>query len=393
MGKSSKTRRPYGSGSVRDLGDGRWEVCAYGGRRADGSPRRARRVVHGTSADAERELVRLRVEMGRRPNMGDAMTLDDYFEGVFVPVREACIERGGDNVIVTRSTLDTYESVYRTHISPAFGEWPADTIGRADVQRWVATLPSAACADKAFRHLRAILRAMWDDELLDEEPLRRRVRLPRHQLSPKGVWSPDELAEALERLRGHQLEGLVLAMAGGGLRREEALALDLPGDLEPSTMTGADGRERVVCRLVVSKAWTDGEGQREVTKTHRVRPVTIGEPFSVRLMAVCADGRPKLLMRADGRAPMMPGSASETWRRAFESGPLQGMRYVELRTLRHCHETIAAGAGMSDSTVASLHGHSQQVMYDHYLALAQRDADAMAEAVAGAMARRTSSAM
>lgn len=370
MAKSSKTRRPYGSGSVRDLGGGRWEVRATHGRRADGRPRQLSRVVHGDKADAEAALVRLRLEMGASPNLADCMTLDEYFWGVFLPSREAG----------PRSTYDTYRSVYRVDIAPAFGDWPADRIGRGDVQRWVRRLPPSK-AEKAHRHLRAILRAMFDEELLDEEPLRRRVKIPRHQKAPTAVWGPGELAEALDRLRGHQLEGIVLAMAGGGLRREEALALDLPRDL-----AFAETSDGVVCRFMVDDAWADGEPQRGETKTYRVRPVTIAEPFASRLMAVVSDGRPKLLMRLDGRAPLRPSSVPETWRRAFREGEaLHGLRYVELRSLRHCHETIAARAGLTDAENAMLHGHSQQVMYGHYLTIASDAADRMARAVGRAV--------
>lgn len=384
MGKSSKTRRPYGSGSVRDLGDGRWEVQATCGRGSDGRRRRSTRVVRGSKADAEMELLRLRVEMGSRPTMGDAMTLGEYFWGVWWPERELALRRGGDFVIVRRGTLDTYRSVFTCYIEPHFGPWPADRIREEDVERWAMTLPTTAAVDKAFRHLKAILRSMWNDRLLDEEPLRRHVRLPRHQLEPVDAWTPDELMGALSRLRGHQMEGIALAIGGGGLRREEALALDLPRGLA----VGTDGGH-VVLRAVVSSAWTDAEDQRGSTKTHVARSVTIGEPFSLRLMSLASDGRPKLLMRRDGRAPLMPGSVPKAWRTAFRGdGPLHGMRYVELRTLRHTHETMSSGTGMSDAMVAKLHGHSQQVMYSHYLTVASSEADRLAEAIRRSLAGR-----
>ena len=368
--KMTKTRRPYGSGHIRSVGENVWLVEASHGRRADGKPRRASKTVHGSKADAELELVRLRTLLGAKPNLGDCMTLDEYFHGVYMPTRGPMMARG---------TRVTYESVYRVHIAPEFGGWSADSIGRADVQRWVAQMPPAMAA-KCYRHLRAILRAMFDDELLDDEPLRRRVRLPRHQVAPKEVWSAGELAEAMDRLRGHQLEGLVLVMAGGGLRREEAMALDLPDDLNFASVIGfGDGEEHVICRLVVSKAWPDGDVQRPTTKTYRARPVTIGEPFSTRLREVIADGRPKLLMGLKGK-PMVPSSVPKLWRNAFD-GPLAGMRYVQLKSLRSLHETMAARGGIDGARNSDAHGHSREVMYDHYLALASDDADDVAEAI------------
>lgn len=386
MGKSSKTRRPYGSGSIRNLGGDLWEVSVCNGRRADGERRRKSRRVHGDWNDAEAELVRLRAEMGASPNAGDVMTLDAYFWGVYVPDREQSLRQSPDEAILARGTLNGYISFYRKHIAPAFGAWEADEIDTAAVRHWAMRLPSAAAAEKGVRYLRAIMRAMWDDELLDDKPLERRVKLPRHQVEPVGVWSPEELLEALQRLRGHQLEALVLAIAGGGLRREEALALDLPDDLEFAEETAMDGTTRTVCRLTVRKAWVDGDAQRKRTKTYQVRPVTIDDPFAARLAEVVADGRTKLLMRRDGSAPLVPTSVPETWRRAFgPRGPLHGMRFVELRTMRHLHETLTAVGGIGDARNAMLHGHSQAVMYSNYLALASDDADRMAEAVRAAL--------
>lgn len=370
MNNSSKTRRPYGSGSIRNLGGDRWEVRASHGRKSDGRPRQLSRVVHGDKAEAEAALVKLRIDLGAKPNLADTMTLDEYFWGVFMPEKESG----------PRSTYDTYKSVYKVNIAPAFGSWPADQISRGDVQRWVRRL-SPSKADKAFRHLRAILRAMYDEELLDEEPLRRRIKIPRHQVAQKGVWTASELAEALARMKGHQLEGIVLAMAGGGLRREEALAIDLPEDL-----SFIETEHGIICRLVVDGTWTSGSEQQNYTKTYRVRPVTIAEPFSSRLMDIALDGRSKLVMRRDGSSPLKPGSIPETWKKAFADGSvLYGMRYVELRTLRHCHETIVAQAGFADAENAMLHGHSQQVMYGHYLSVASDAADRMAEIVGKAV--------
>lgn len=374
----SKARRPYGSGNITKLADNKYLVQASNGRRHDGSRRRMSKVVYGSQTDAEIELVRLRTELGVKPNKNDSLTLSEYFEGIFVPVR---------GKLMRKKTLDGYQSIYRNHIKPYFGDWKADTIGRADVQRWVVGLPTPATSERAFRHFRAIMRAMWEDELLDEEPLRRPVKLPRHTVQPTDVWTVEEVTEALSRLRGHQMEAIALAVAGGGLRREEALALDLPGDLVFSDAVDIETRQRtVICRFLIRKSWVNGDDQMDETKTYRIRPVTIGDPFASRLQEIVADGRSKLLMRKDGSRPLQPSSLCETWSRAFgKKGPLHGMRYVEFRTLRHFHETVIAREGMDDGLNSKVHGHSGQVMFRHYLTMAERDADTAAELMRRAM--------
>lgn len=376
MTKSS--RRPYGQGHIEAAGKNKWVVTATHGRRADGAPRRKKRTVYGSRADAEQELLKLRIELGAKPNIGDAMTLNEYFYAIFIPSREK---------LLRKRTIESYIDVYKNHIEESLGKWPADQIRRPDVQRWVTSLPTAATAEKAYRHLRLVLRAMWDDELLDEKPLDRRIKLPRKTKIPNNVWTPDELLEAMERLKGHQFEGIVLAMAGGGLRREEALGLDLPSDLEFTDVVGMDGKPAMVCRAIIHSSWAIGDDQQEETKTYRVRPVTIGDPFATRLQEILRDGRPKLLMGVRSARPLQPTSVSSRWAKLFEKGPLDGMRYVQLRTLRHCHETISAQAGIGDAVNSSVHGHSAQVMYSHYLALGSDAADTVAEAVRLRLAR------
>lgn len=369
MAKSN--RRPKGSGSKRQIGKDKWEVSASNGQTASGKQRRKYKVVNGSDADAEQEIIRLKAVLGARPNAGDTLTLDAYFYGIFLQTHP-----------MRALTAATYKSVYKTYIGPAFGSWPADKITRMDIQLWVMQLPTPATASKAYRHLRAILRAMWDDELLDEEPLRRSIRLPRHTLAPKEIWTAEELSEALDRLRGEQLEAIVSVMGGGGLRREEAMGLDLPQSLAFGELIGADGKSHLACRTIIKSTWVEVDGQHDETKTYRIRQVTIGEPFASHLKEAISDGRPKLLMRRDGSAPLAPPSVPETWRRAFNPGrPLAGMRYVELRTLRHCHETLSARAGVGNAINASVHGHSPQVMATNYLSFDGSDADTVAEAI------------
>lgn len=59
-----------------------------------------------------------------------------------------------------------------------------------------------------------------------------------------------------------------------------------------------------------------------------------------------ADGRhePSLKnSRTGGR--MRPDSAPKAWRALFEGGPLDGMPYIELESLRHTHVTLAVAGG------------------------------------------------
>lgn len=372
----ARPRRTAGTGHIEERSPGTWLVQVSSGRRADGRPRRVSKTVHGTRRDAEVAAARLSAEMGARPNMGDGMTLDEYFYGVYAASHAK---------LLANATWERYKSVWKVHVSPALGDLPADEVSRAVVQAWVSGM-TPGTADKAFRTLRSVMRCMWDDELLDEKPLERRVRLPQGQRRLADSWDDAEVLEAMRRLKGERIEPLWLVMVGGGLRREEALAVDASALLFDD-VTLMDGTGAVLCRVTVDSARTQWDEGPKGTKTHQTRVVTIGEPFSSRLRLLAGLMGPGSLFRRLDGGDMSPGSVPLAWRRLFdEGGALHGMRFVQLRTMRHAHETMASRAGVSDSLNARVHGHSGLVAYEHYLARSQDDADSVAVALGDRLA-------
>lgn len=79
---------------------------------------------------------------------------------------------------------------------------------------------------------------------------------------------------------------------------------------------------------------------------------------------------------------MRPDSAPKAWRALFEGGPLDGMPYIELESLRHTHVTLAVAGGASDEANSYAHGRGELVSYSHYL----KGGDAVAASVAKAIA-------
>ena len=373
------TRRANGSGSIREVKPGKFVVRVQAGRKADGKPRTISRTFYGTYTDAEVMCARLSTEMGAKPNLNDCMSANQYFWQFYVPIHGR---------LLANSTISRYENVWKVHIQDSIGPLPAEEISRSVVQRWAVGLPTAATAKKAYSVLSSVLHAMYDDELVDELPLPRKPRLPKHQAPLPEAWSAEEILEAVSRLRGNLMEAAVLAFVGGGFRREEVLALYPARDITWTTVTSLDGSELVVGKGIIREAVTQLDG-RKATKTWRERPFTIAAPFAARLKELVEDwpeDRP-LITRKDG-APMQPTSIPETWRRLFKpSGPLHGMRYVQFRTLRHAHETLASMAGVSDAVNAAVHGHSEAVSYRHYHARQAAEADQVAIAVSERLAR------
>lgn len=353
-----------------------YEVYASHGRRADGKPRRL--TGHAdTLDDARTMLATFKIRLGKDPMAGDPLPLDAYFE-MFLRRKE----QQGKAV----STITRYRGLYRRHISPALGNKDIANIRALEVARWLESIESPHTARKALTCLKAVLNQAYNDELLAEKPLQRSIELPRVQKQRPEIWQPGEVVEAMTRLRDNRMEVLWLVMVGAGLRREEALALT-KDDFRFETVYELDGTQTLYCRLNISKTKTELDGLQDHTKTYRERMVSISDPFAGRLQEILADWTASTPMVEGLRGPLAPSSIPETWRALWRQGaPLHGMRYVELRTMRHTHETIVSNAGISDAINSAVHGHSRQVSYGHYNQYGAAAADRAADAVRMALA-------
>ena len=379
-GVAMQAYRKAGSavGSVRKIREGHWEVRVSGGYRRDGSQRSVSRVAR-SEEEAEAMRVRLAVELGRMPTLGDPLPLDAYFWGVFLPR----VER-----TTTRANRDFYASAWRSHVSPALGHLDVGDVPHAAVAEWCSQLPPAS-APAYVRCLRAVLRAAWADGLVAEEPMRQRLRLPRRSTRPAPVWTADEAAEAITRVRGEDIEPLVLVMLGAGLSTSEALAR--------SWEDFGEG-----CASVeVSGAYTQRDGMKEPKTSRRWRTVPVLPQCAERLeeLREAAGGTGPICVNRKGQR-MGPGTSPRRWARLFwgprsdlrtreELAPcaLWGLPRIPMNRLRATHETLMQQAGVSDSLNAALHGHSQKVAYSNYLSpvapAAERAAAAVGEVIGG----------
>ena len=338
--------------SITSRGEGVWEVSACRGRRQDGRQNRISKRVHGTYADAEIVGAQLDLQLGA---VQPTETLDEYFSRRFIPSRSD----------LDPKTIDNYRTIWRCHVSPAFGSMPVSEPPHADIQRWALSM-SRGTSVHAVKLLRCVLRDAWYAGLLPSEPMARPVRYPKLHAGKADVWDADEVSDAMRRLRGHRLEPLVAVMLGGGLRRSEALALDW-GDLR-----FGDG----LVRLTVSKAASREDGMTKNPQS--VRAVSIGEPFASAL---------ERRRGAGPICPLKPDGVRSLWKRMFASGGTLGdMRYIPMKQLRATHTTLMHEAGVSDTTISMVHGHSDvRTDYRHYIAPTSRAADDAARAVCGFM--------
>jgi integrase len=354
-------------GTKREIRPGVWQIGVSSGYREDGKRRQAWRTVHGNEVEADAAIVRLAQEMGRCVSVGDSMTLDAYFWGYFSPLKHAT---------TTKANANTYDTHYRAHIAPWFGKWDLARIGNLEIQRWIDGLPPQS-APHYVRTMRAILNQAYFDHVKPDRPMEDfRYALPKgRRKKPLPVWGAREVGMAMPRLRGEQLYPLFLVMAGCGLSRSEALALDWE-DISWGKVRMLDGSEHWSAMVPVKAAYTAEDGMKAPKNDRRDRDVPMLPPFSDELRA-CAGKGPICQSRRHTKEGwvltgkrLTPGYVPKRWKALFGKGqPLEGMPFVELGRMRATYSTMMQRAGVETSIINAMQGRTDNspVLYTNYL--------------------------
>lgn len=355
-------------GSKREVRPGVWQVRVSNGYREDGTRRVASLTVEGNEVEADAAIVRLADEMGKCLTVGDSMTLDTYFWAYFSPMKHAT---------TTNANANTYDSHYRSHIAPHFGQWDLALIGNVEIQRWINTLPPQS-APNYVRTLRAILNQAHFDHLKSDAPMggEYRYKLPKgRRNTPLPVWGAYEVGQALELLKGEQLYPLWLVMVACGLSRSEALALDWE-DIRWDSALMVDGSEHWIAHITVKAACTATDGMKEPKNDRRYRSVPMQPPFSDALRT-CASTGPICQSRRhtkDGWKPtgkrLTPSYVPKRWKSLFaDGGPLERLPFVEIGRMRATYSTLMQRAGVDRTIINAMQGRTDNspVLYTNYL--------------------------
>lgn len=350
-------------GSISRDGDGVYRVQVMRGTRSDGSRRRLYTTVHGTYQDAEIAAANLAAELGRSLSSGDSLTLAEYYWGIF---RDSPSNRGKPR---SAGTLAMYDSQMRRNILPTLGNRPISSITHADIKSAVLR---ASSPRQCKTVLRAVMRAAYDDDLLPERPMDRRIITPPNRKRQRRPWDAQEAANALDAMRSAdpRIEAyLILGLSG--LREEEALGMT-PSDIcAQETVDMVTGERIRSLTATVRRTYTDRDGLKNEAKND----------FSSRSMPVLVQGRERLLSIISASRPADPGlvplwaverivpfSNSVLYKRWKATCERLGLRFIPPDMLRHTSETLMQAAGLQDSLVSRLHGHTDlRTDYRHYL--------------------------
>ncbi|MBT2370160.1 site-specific integrase [Streptomyces sp. ISL-10] len=366
---SQRKRNPNGAGTITKRKDGRYQAAVYV-LQPDGT--RARKFAYGKTwaeCDAKRREL-----------------LDKVDQGVPVPTRSARLSEWLpywlDNVIKPRrklSTYDKYEAHVRLYLMPMIGSKRLESLGTADVRRFLVELENkttAATAKESHRVLRTALTAACREELVTRnvaslvEPPRAKSR----ELSP---WSLDETLDFLAAARKDPLYAAFVLAIAMGLRRGEIVGLRwVDIDLDKRVLYVRQQSQRR--RGVLYDDDPKGRRRRAVPlpamciaplRWHRMRQAAAklraGESW---------DEGGYVFATRNGR-PVEPRNVYRSFTRVADSA---GLRVIRLHDARHGCATLLTAAGVAPRVVMEILGHSQisitMDVYTHVVQDTQREA-------------------
>ena len=258
------------------------------------------------------------------------MKLDEFVETKFWPYCSKLRE----------STVVGYESAYRCHVYPKFGEWELESIGVEDIELWLASFEKSGAARKAYAVLRCMLRKAFKWQHCKFDPTVLQVDLPYHPRYRPDILDDKDLAMLLKGLYGTDIETVVLCSVTLGLRRCESCGIK---------WKDIDLRNGAVF-INKGKHYVKGKVKIEPCKTDLSNRIVYLPKFALIRMRELAKGHDKEEWICD----LSPDAVSRKYKAACKR---LGLSYVPMKNLRHSYATSQLRAGIDTSVLSQMLGH------------------------------------
>lgn len=364
-----RKRNPNGAGTITKRKDGRFQ-CAVYVLQPDGT--RARKFAYGKTwqeCDTKRRELLAKVD-----------------QGVPVPTRSAKLSEWLpywlDNVIKPRrklSTYDKYESHVRLYLVPILGAKRLESLGVADVRRFLVRLEketTAATAKESHRVLRSALSSACREELITRN-VAKLVEPPRTDNRELKPWSLDETLDFLAASRRDPLYAAFVLAIAMGLRRGEIIGLrwsDLDLDNRVLYVRQQTQRRRGVLY--------DDDPKSRRRRAVPLPALCIAPLRWHRMRQSAARAKAGEKWQASGYVfttrtghQVEPRNVYRSFTRIADSA---GIRVVRLHDARHGTATLLTAAGVAPRVVMEILGHSQisitMDVYTHVVQDTQREA-------------------
>lgn len=345
-------------GSVRKAGN-RWIIEVKRGSEEDGTMVRAYDSIPGDRPreDAEALAISMAQRLGVPASDDYDMTLGTFWRTVFPALPSI---RGTPR---SKATMKQYAEYMRVPLE-LFGGKPLRKITHAEM---VTAIRLSGSPHNAKVALRTVMRAAYDNDLIDEMPFQRRVPTHRKPKPKPEPWSRFEVADFFRQaervpldpseMRDDLIAYAILGMCG--LSKSEALGAR-PMDIRNQRIYSTTLGEMVETMTVtVAMTYTDDDGWKDWAKNdHRKRVVPVPQALRSPLIEIL------------GRLSQIRGKGWEEQRivRRSSNGLIRdwkrlckrlGVRYIPPGMLRHTTDTLALAAGVQSDLNDKMHGRSE----------------------------------
>lgn len=339
MGKTVRT--DYGSYEPMREGKYRlWPKKKKGARDpVTGHLERPNSVFYGTEEEARLELARIYLQ---HEKPGDGVTYGELWVGVVKPSLSSLAVR----------TADGHESIWERVLKEEISDMAVVATTRDDVERVLGKIESPWVQRSTIMTWRKMYNMAGVGV---RNPFDRSIKRKKAEPKKRPYLDASEVASWLESINGQDWEAVLIAEAGGGLRVEEASALDAE-DISPAEYKGRTYAFVDIHKAIVSAK--RGRVLKETKNTPSERLMVIGEPFSIALLNAIPSSGPICPSRGrckeGAKAYMSPNDITAEYR---EMCITKGITYVNPGKLRGSWRSMQSEAGSSDSVARKAMGH------------------------------------
>jgi integrase len=392
MSKTTATRqRPYGSGSLRSLGDGRYQVIGWHvGRQVT----RVFRAANDTEAEKLAPSVRETAIADRKAKQ----TARGRMEIERATRREWTVSRYADYYLsewaahhLADTTYRRYEQIIRQHVKPNLGDMKLSEVTETDLQRLYAQLSSkgsrkrggdSALAGPTVWTVHNVIRALFTFAVqiqhdLDRSPAASKAARPQNVERTGAPKRAVDVAEVERFVKlavadSPALEAPVMLSAYLGTRRSETLALRW-SDID------YDAKEVIIQRSVTQTP-EGGIVIKETTKTKKRRHVPLDAYTIAELKLLQTEQRQRRMRHR--RSWKGADSPAQDWICATAEGEMVapasfeasfrnmaeriGMSSITPHLLRHAFVSQLIALGNDAVTISAITGHSPDVLLKNY---------------------------